>query len=206
MPPFETTTSVCCDKQNALQVDREVSREDLDNMANALSRTSRMVLDLLREDSRRTTTEIAHELGVSRTTVAYHIAKLTRDGTIRRFTIDADPAASALPDGVRAMFDVVLSRGSCHNVYPAIAHWKELVSCWSTSGSVDMRILVEAVSHRRIDELRERLGRHPNVGNLTTSFILRTFKENHSVWSTRETAEDDPTPDRRSALGILLRR
>jgi Lrp/AsnC family transcriptional regulator, leucine-responsive regulatory protein len=142
-----------------------------------LSPTSRMVLELLRQDSRRTATEIAVELGVSRTTVAYHIARLTRDGTIRRFTIDVDPAATSEPYLVRAMFDVVLSRGSCLNIYPVIAHWKELVSCWSTSGSVDMRILVEAASHRRIDELRDRLGRHPNVGNLTTSFILRTFED-----------------------------
>jgi Lrp/AsnC family leucine-responsive transcriptional regulator len=81
-------------------------------MALGLSPTSRLVLDLLREDSRRTATEIAHQLGVSRTTIAYHIARLTKDGTIRRFTIDVDPAATALPQGVRAMFDVVLSRGS----------------------------------------------------------------------------------------------
>ena len=160
-------------------------------MPQGLSPTSRMVLDLLREDSRRTATEIAHQLGVSRTTIAYHIARLTRDGTIRRFTIDVDPAASALPQGVRAMFDVVLSRGSCLNLYPAIAPWRELVSCWSTSGSVDMRILVEAASHGRIDELRERLGRHPNVANLTTSFILRTFEENRSVFSVGDLAESE---------------
>jgi len=152
-------------------------------MSKALSPTSRMVLEMLREDSRRTATEIAQELGVSRTTIAYHISRLTRDGTIRRFTIDVDPAALAQKYGVRAMFDVVLSRGSCLNLYPAISHWKELVSCWSTSGSVDMRILVEAPSHARIEELRERLGRHPNVGNLTTSFILRTFEEDRKPWS-----------------------
>lgn len=121
------------------------------------------------------------ELGVSRTTVAYHIARMTKDGTIRRFTIDVDPAVSVEPYQLRAMFDIVLSRGSCVNIYPVISHWKELVSCWSTSGSVDMRILVEAPSHRRIGELRDRLGRHPSVGSLTTSFILRTFDDKLAV-------------------------
>jgi Lrp/AsnC family leucine-responsive transcriptional regulator len=135
-----------------------------------------MVLALLRQDSRRTATDISLELGVSRTTVAYHIARLTREGTIRRFTIDVDPGAMSEPYLVRAMFDLVLSRGSCLNIYPVIANWTELVLCWSTSGSVDMRILVEAATHRRIDELRDRLGRHPNVGSLTTSFVLRTFE------------------------------
>lgn len=158
-------------------------------MAQGLSPTSRLVLGLLRLDSRRTATEIAQHLGVSRTTIAYHIAKLSKDGIIRRFTIDVDPMASAAPQTVRAMFDVVLSRGSCLNLYPAIAAWKELVSCWSTSGSVDMRILVEAASHSRIDELRERLGRHPNVANLTTSFVLRTFEESRSVFSADDLAE-----------------
>jgi hypothetical protein len=52
-----------------------------------------------------------------------------------------------------------------------------------------MRILIEAASHGRINELRERLGRHPNVANLTTSFILRTFEENRSVFSVRDLAE-----------------
>ena len=160
-------------------------------MGQELSPTSRLVLGLLREDSRKTATEIAHELGLSRTTVAYHIAKLTRDGIIRRFTVDVDPAATSLPHGVRAMFDVVLSRGSCMNLYPAIASWKELVSCWSTSGSVDMRILVEAATHRRIEELRERLGRHPNVANLTTSFVLRTFEANRKEFSVDDGVEND---------------
>jgi len=140
-----------------------------------------MVLELLRQDSRRTATEIASEIGVSRAAVAYHIARLTREGTIRRFTIDVDHSAVAAPALVRAIFDVVLSRGSCLNVYPVIAHWRELVSCWSTSGSIDMRIVVEAASHRRIDELRDRLGRHPNVGHLTTSFILRSFEDRGST-------------------------
>ena len=142
-----------------------------------LSPTDKLILELLRENGRRSLTEIASIVGLSRPTVRHHVDKLVREKVIRRFTVDIDPIDETMPQGLRAMFDVRLRRNVCGKVYASISGWSELVSCWSTSGSTDMRILLEAADHSIIEDLRDRLARHPEVASLTTTMILKTWCE-----------------------------
>ena len=142
-----------------------------------LSPTDRMILELLRENSRRSATEIAAIVGLSRPTVRHHIDKLVAGGVIRRFTVEIETADQTRPTGVRAMFELRLKRNVCGKIFASIAHWSELVAAWSTSGSIDMRILVEAADQLIVEDLRDRLARHPEVASLTTTFVLKTWCE-----------------------------
>jgi Lrp/AsnC family leucine-responsive transcriptional regulator len=146
-------------------------------MANTICATGRMILELLRENSRATVSEIAATVGVSRTTVSYHIQQFVERGYIRRFTIDIDPDVDIRPSGVRAMFDIRLRRKTCVTIFASVSKWKEVVSAWSTSGSIDMRILIEAADQSIVEELRDRLARHPEVASLTTTMVLKTWCE-----------------------------
>lgn len=154
-----------------------------------LSPTDKMILQLLRENGRRSLTEIGAIVGLSRPTVRHHVDKLVREKVIRRFTIEIDTHDEDRPSGVRAMFDVRLRRNVCGKVYASIANWSELVSCWSTSGSVDMRVLVEAADQSILESLRDRLARHPEVASLTTTMILKTWCERIS--GIHETAPEE---------------
>ena len=154
-----------------------------------LSPTDKMILELLRENGRRSLTEIAGIVGLSRPTVRHHVDKLIREKVIRRFTVDIDAVDETMPAGLRAMFDVRLRRNVCGKVYSSISNWSELVSCWSTSGSVDMRVLVEAADHSIIEALRDRLARHPEVASLTTTMVLKTWCERIS--GIHETAPEE---------------
>lgn len=138
--------------------------------------TDRVILAMLRENSRRSLTEIASRVGLSRTTVKYHIDKLVDSGVIERFTIDVNSRASAPPAGIRAMFDVQLRRNACSMVFASIRNWDQIISVWSISGATDMRILAETADQPSIEELRDRLSRHPEVVGVTTSIILRTWR------------------------------
>ena len=142
-----------------------------------LSPTDRMILELLRENSRRSLTEIAAIVGLSRPTVRHHVDKLVRGNVIRRFTVEIEPTHGARAGGVRAMFDVRLRRNVCGKVFASISGWSELVSAWSTSGSTDMRVLVEAADQTMIEDLRDRLARHPEVASLSTAMVLKTWCE-----------------------------
>jgi Lrp/AsnC family transcriptional regulator, leucine-responsive regulatory protein len=161
-----------------------------------LSQTDKMILELLRENGRRSLTEIASIVGLSRPTVRHHVEKLVEAKVIRRFTIDIDRIDENGPTGVRAMFDVRLRRNVCGKIFASISGWSELVSCWSTSGSVDMRVLVEAADQTIVESLRDRLARHPEVASLTTTMILKTWCERIS--GIRETAPEDYVITRRS--------
>ena len=163
-----------------------------------LSQNDKMILQLLREDGRRSVTEIAAVVGLSRPTVRHHIDKLTREGVIRRFTIEIVTPTDDRPQGVRAMFDLRLRRNVCGVVYASFAHWSELVSAWSTSGSTDMRVLVEAADQSIIEHLRDRLARHPEVASLTTTMILKTWCERIS--GIHETAPEDYVITRKSEV------
>jgi Lrp/AsnC family leucine-responsive transcriptional regulator len=153
-----------------------------------LGPTDKMILQLLRENGRRSHTEIAAIVGLSRPTVRHHIDKLVRANVIRRFTIEIDQAVEGRPSGIRAIFDVRLKRNVCGKVFSSISHWSELVSCWSTSGSTDMRVLVEAADQTIIEDLRDRLARHPEVASLTATMVLKTWCERIS--GIRETAPE----------------
>jgi len=170
-------------------------------MPKPLCATSRMVLELLRENSRSTVSEMAAAVGTSRTTVSYHIEQLISRGYIRRFTIDIDPDLDVRPSGVRAMFDVRLHRKICGVVFASISDWKEVVSAWSTSGSLDMRILIEAADQAIVEELRDRLARHPEVASLTTTMILKTWCERIS--GIHETAPEQYVITRKDKAGAL---
>jgi Lrp/AsnC family leucine-responsive transcriptional regulator len=154
-----------------------------------LSPTDKMILQLLREDGRRSVTEIAAIVGLSRPTVRHHMDKLVREGVIRRFTVEITTQTDERPQGVRAMFDVRLRRNVCGVVFSSISHWSELVSAWSTSGSTDMRVLVEAADQSIIEDLRDRLARHPEVASLTTTMVLKTWCERIS--GIHETAPEE---------------
>lgn len=134
-------------------------------------------------------TEIAAIVGLSRPTVRHHVDKLVEAKVIRRFTIDIETQDDSRPAGVRAMFDVRLRRNVCGKVYASLAGWSELVSCWSLSGSVDMRVLVEAADQSIIESLRDRLARHPEVASLTTTLVLKTWCERIS--GIHETAPEE---------------
>ena len=154
-----------------------------------LNPTDKMILELLRENGRRSVTEIAAIVGLSRPTVRHHMDKLVKNNVIRRFTVEIDAPTDTKPHGVRAMFDVRLRRNVCGMLYSSIQDWPELVSCWSTSGSTDMRVLVEAADQTMIENLRDRLARHPEVASLTTSMILKTWCERIS--GIHETAPEE---------------
>lgn len=166
-----------------------------DPVSKGLCATSQLVLELLRQNSRSTVTEIAATVGVSKTTVSYHIDQLLARGYIRRFTVDIDPKLNLRPTGVRAMFDVRLRRNVCGIIFSFISDWKEVVAAWSTSGSVDMRVLIEAVDQTLIEELRDRLARHPEVASLTTTLVLKTWCERTS--RIHETAPEEYVITRR---------
>ena len=140
-----------------------------------LNANDRAILALLEEDARRTTTEIALSLGISRTTVKNRIDRMRDHGVIKRYTIElGNPSAE---DGrpSTAFFAVQLKRPICRIVYQSIRGWPELLQAWSVTGETDLLVLVRTTDSERIEHLRERLIRHPEVSRVTTQLVLQDW-------------------------------
>lgn len=96
----------------------------------------RKIVDLLAEDARRSLADIGGVVGLSPSAVNERIRRLTGAGTIRRFTVDADP--QALGRGVRAFVWVALASGADEaafrrfaQAHAAIAECHHVTGPWS---------------------------------------------------------------------------
>ena len=139
------------------------------------SELDRRLIALLGQDSRRTYSEMAAILQVSRPMVEERIDKLVRRGVITRFTIELADSAKPEAEGLTAFFHLQLRRPVCRMVYASIAGWPELVGCWSIAGSTDMTVLVRCAAQEELEFLRDRLARHAEVKTLWTALCLKQW-------------------------------
>ncbi len=135
----------------------------------------RRILDLLKQDARRSVSEMAAVLGLSRQTVKDRIDIMRERGVIRRFTVEVDDPQQVDTDAACAFFMLRLKRPVCRLVHGSIATWPELLGCWSIAGDLDMVVMVGATSNHEIERLRDILARHPEVERLQTLPVLRDW-------------------------------
>ena len=144
------------------------------SVAHELGDLERRLIALLRQDSRRTYSELAGLLQVSRPTVTERIERLVERGIIRRFTIELAEGESE-PEGLTAFFHLQLRGPLCRAVYRSMTGWPALLGCWSIAGSTDMTVLVRCTGQEELEFLRDRLARHPDVKTLWTELCLRQW-------------------------------
>ena len=135
----------------------------------------RQILNLLEQDARRTVSDMAQRVGASRTAVKDRMMRLQEAGIIKRFTVDIERAAVETGPLGSAFLLVRLHRASCKSIHDSIRGWPEVLGCWSIAGDLDMIILVSACSSADLENLRDRLARHPLVKSLTTLSVLREW-------------------------------
>jgi len=141
----------------------------------SLSGLDRRLLGLLRQDSRRTYSDLASTLKVSRTTVKDRIDRMRERGIVTRFTIELSSAYTEPSNGLLAFFHMQLRRPTCRIVFESISGWPELIGCWSIAGNTDMTVFVTASTDDELEALRDRLARHPEVKTLSTELCLRQW-------------------------------
>lgn len=140
-----------------------------------LSRTDRQILALLKQDARRSVSEMAATIGLSRQTVKDRMTMTQERGVIRRFTVEVDDRQQIASYAESAFFLIRLKRAVCRVVFASIRDWPELFGCWSIAGDLDMVVLINAASNSEIERLRDTLARHPEVHRLQTLTVLRDW-------------------------------
>ena len=145
------------------------------NRAYRLSDIDRQLITLLKQDSRRTYSEMGGILSISRTTVKDRIDRLMDAGIIKRFTIELAETEQNAKTGVGAFFNLRLKRPFCKAVQETITGWPELIGSWSIAGGTDMMVYVNCMSDDELEVLRDRLARHPEVKTLWTDMVLRQW-------------------------------
>ncbi|MZI93066.1 AsnC family transcriptional regulator [Vibrio sp. CAIM 722] len=126
------------------------------------------ILACLTNDARQTNAEIARKVGLSRSAVSERIRKMEEQKLILGYRA----ALKAQENKIAAYFQLSFSKSCCDEVEVIIRPYKEIKSCHSTSGEVDMIIFAEAEGITELNNLRNRLEQLPNLTRIITHTVL----------------------------------
>ena len=129
------------------------------------------IVDVLREDSRVSVSELATRANVSRANAYQRLARLTADGVIRRFTVDVDHRA--LGHNITALILMDIDQHAWRAVEDQVMELPGVEYVALTTGTFDVVVLVRAPDMETLrDVVLERLQSMPAVRSTQTSFVL----------------------------------
>lgn len=135
-----------------------------------LDNVDRNIISHLVDDSSQPVDSIATKVGMSRNAVKLRIKNLKESGVIQKYTIHVD--FNAIEEKLKAYLHVFLGPGKCAAVLPDIVKMDGIVSCYSTSGEIDMILYIEVDSYDQLNGLRDQLERLPEVLSVKTFPVL----------------------------------
>jgi Lrp/AsnC family transcriptional regulator, leucine-responsive regulatory protein len=144
-----------------------------------LDQTDRMLVALLKQDARRKYSELGEAVHLSPPAVHERVKKLERVGTIRRYTIEIDPARLGLT--LRAFVRIHISRVPCEEMARELQTFPEVVECFSSAGEESMLIKVHTTSPSALEGLLNRIRQMPGVERVLTSIILTTHFQRENI-------------------------
>jgi len=137
------------------------------------------LLDLLRENARYSTADLARMTGESEQAVEEAIATLESDGTIAGYQAVVDPAKRE-PEPVRAHVEcnVTLDRETSYDdIAERLAGFPEVASLRLVSGDYDFAMEVEADSMGEVSRfVSEKVAPVPEITQTVTHYIMDTYK------------------------------
>jgi|SRR5512145_1377951 len=132
----------------------------------------RMLLNLLRENARTSTAELARKLHLSRTTVQSRIERLERNHVVAGYTIKVpDEVEASL---VRTFVLITLAPKRSATIESALRRIPEVRTLHSVSGPFDLLAIVAAASIGELDAVIDRIGLLDGVERTTSAIVLST--------------------------------
>lgn len=157
---------------------KKIPKND-DVVESRYDRLDRAILRALRQDSRRTLSDLGAEIGLSSTACWTRIKRLEAEGVITRYTIDMDRGKLGYRDSV--IVQVTLESHSDETLYEfgrMLAEIPEVVEAYLVSGDYDYYIRIAVRDTRDYERLlREKLYKIPGIRHSKSHFVLRVLKD-----------------------------
>lgn len=139
----------------------------------ALDDLDQALIAQLRADGRAPVATLAKALHVARGTVQTRLSRLVSQGTIRRFTVELDPALEL--HTVRALTSIQLTGTTPRTVAGSLGRIPEVRSLHTTNGTWDLVAELTAGSLVELDAALGAIRAIRGVSNTETSILLRTL-------------------------------
>lgn len=144
-----------------------------------LDQIDKHLIERLQVDGRQTTSELAHDVGMSVPAVAERVRKLHEGGVIRRFTAAVDPKKIGMDVGA---YITLISESSAHydEVIKRAQAQPEVLEIMSVTGEGSHMLLVRTENTSTLENLLGQIQSWPGVTRTETRIILSHYKE-HGV-------------------------
>jgi Lrp/AsnC family leucine-responsive transcriptional regulator len=143
-----------------------------------LDAMDRKILTLLQKEGRITNAELAHRIGLTPAPTLARVAKLERQGYIRRYVAIADQARLGLP--VTAFVSVILQshkKKTSEDFRAAVEKLPEVLECHHIAGDEDFLLKVLAASPGDYERfVLEKLTQISGIEKVKTTFVLSSSK------------------------------
>jgi DNA-binding Lrp family transcriptional regulator len=130
------------------------------------------LLALLRHDGRRSVSDLAIELGVSRATVRARMGRLERSGDILGYTVILRSDAIAMP--VRGIMAIEVEGRAADRIVDALGGFPEISAIHTTNGRWDLIVELGANSLTEFDAVLRRIRLVSGIGASETNLLLAT--------------------------------
>lgn len=132
------------------------------------------LMTLLRQNGRRSISDLALETGLSRATVRARIEKLEQTGGIVGYTVVL--RADALHAPVRGIMLIEVEGRAGERVASVLGGYPEVTALHNTNGKWDFIAEVAANSLTEFDDILHRIRRIPGIASSETNILLSTPK------------------------------
>ena len=137
-----------------------------------LDKTDQALLARLRDNSRATTSELARQLDLSRSTVQGRLNRLLESGVIAGFTLQLGENYTA--NLVRAQVLIELDQKLTGQAEAELKKLQKVTALYAISGAYDMIAMVEAHSTGELSRLLDEIGGLDGIARTNSSVILET--------------------------------
>ncbi len=137
-----------------------------------MDETDQRLISILRHDGRRSISDLAVELGVSRGTVRARLARLQADGVIIGYTVVLRADAVSMP--VRGLTMVEVEGRMLDKVVDALVGFPEIAAIHTTNGRWDLIVELSAQSLADLDAVLRRLRMVAGITGSETNLLIAT--------------------------------
>ncbi|MDH6231992.1 DNA-binding Lrp family transcriptional regulator [Mesorhizobium soli] len=130
------------------------------------------LIKLLRHDGRRSISDLASDLGVSRATARARLEKLERSGDILGYTVIL--RADAVDQPVRGIMMIEIAGHVTDRVVQVLGGFSEISAIHTTNGRWDLIVEFGTTTLTDLDAVLRRIRLIPGVTNSETSLLLAT--------------------------------
>jgi Lrp/AsnC family transcriptional regulator for asnA, asnC and gidA len=141
-----------------------------------IDETDRRIIRSLLVDAKTPCQQIAKELNVHPSTIAYRIRKLLESGVIKKFSVSVD--WRKLGKNVEAAILIDAAQRDVRKLAEHLSSLDEVIEVHSVAGYHDLLIMVVTTD---MDEFRrfleDKLGKIPQIEKINTAIVMEDFKE-----------------------------